>query len=207
MQRVLFFGDSITDARRSREEEDWTGRGYVSLIAAKFGADCPGKYEFINRGIGGDRCVDLLSRIKIDCINLKPDYITIFAGVNDVLHEAAHKNGVSAEKSYQIFKLIVDEIKDVLPDSKIIMISPYVFYGCDTMYAWEFIKDGVKESAAIIKRIADEYKLPVIDMQSVFDETVKNSLVEYYIKDGVHPTLAGHEIISREWIKVFRDLN
>lgn len=43
MQRILFFGDSITDARRSREEDDWTGRGYVSLIAAKFGADCPGK--------------------------------------------------------------------------------------------------------------------------------------------------------------------
>ena len=74
-------------------------------IAGNIGCEYPGQYEFINRGISGNRIVDLYERIKIDCLNHKPDILTIFIGVNDVLHEAALKNGVGNEKFYKIYKI------------------------------------------------------------------------------------------------------
>lgn len=87
VKRILFQGDSITDAGRSRENDEWKGRGYATLVSAKLGFDEPNQYEFFNRGIGGNRSVDLLARIKSDVINLKPDVMSILIGVNDVWHE------------------------------------------------------------------------------------------------------------------------
>ena len=71
--KILFQGDSITDAMRFRESEEYRGSGYATLVSAKLGFSYPNKYEFINRGISGDRIVDVLARIKKDAINLKPD--------------------------------------------------------------------------------------------------------------------------------------
>ena len=64
------------------------GEGYPVLVKASLGMECPGEYEFINRGIGGNRSVDIYARIKEDFINLKPDYASIYMGVNDAWLEA-----------------------------------------------------------------------------------------------------------------------
>ena len=107
MKRILFQGDSITDANRSRENEAWKGEGYPTLITAKLGFEHPNEYEFINRGISGNRVVDLLARVKSDMINLKPDYMSILIGVNDVWHELEYSNGVSAERYEQIYTCLL----------------------------------------------------------------------------------------------------
>ena len=70
------------------------GRGYATFVAGKLGFDNPGKYEFINRGIGGDRVVNLYTRMKCDIINLKPDVMSILIGVNDVWREFEQQDGV-----------------------------------------------------------------------------------------------------------------
>lgn len=67
------------------------------MTAGKIALDYPGKYDIINCGIVGNRTVDLLARIKSDCINLKPDIMTAVIGVNDVWHEVDYKSGVSVE--------------------------------------------------------------------------------------------------------------
>ena len=66
--RILFQGDSITDTGRSREIEDFLGSGYPLLVKTNLGFESPGKYEFINRGICGDRVIDVYARIKSDII-------------------------------------------------------------------------------------------------------------------------------------------
>ena len=70
------------------------GNGYANLVKASLGAACPKEYEFINRGLSGNRIVDVYARIKADFINLNPDYASIYVGVNDTWHEIARKNGV-----------------------------------------------------------------------------------------------------------------
>ena len=87
MKKVLFMGDSITDAMRDKDSDAYMGAGYATMAAGVLGRKEPYAYEFMNRGISGNRIVDLHARIRKDMINLQPDYISILIGVNDVWHE------------------------------------------------------------------------------------------------------------------------
>ena len=102
---ILFQGDSITDCGRDRNVSESIGTGYPRLTAAKLGFENPGEYTFYNRGISGNRIVDLYARIKLDIINLKPDYMSILIGVNDVWHEVMRKNGVDTKKFEKIYSI------------------------------------------------------------------------------------------------------
>ena len=85
MEKIIVFqGDSITDAGRAKDNDISVGVGYANLVKAHLSANEPYQYQFYNRGISGNRVVDLYARIKIDMINLKPDYMSILIGVNDV---------------------------------------------------------------------------------------------------------------------------
>ena len=75
---ILFQGDSITDCGRNRDRVSSMGDGYANLVKASLGMDFAGEYEFVNKGISGNRIVDLYARIKIDFINLKPDSPKIY---------------------------------------------------------------------------------------------------------------------------------
>ena len=70
MKRILFQGDSITDAGRIKEDFYSLGHGYPLLVAAALSADHPGEYEFVNRGIGGNLLVDLYNRLQEDFLDL-----------------------------------------------------------------------------------------------------------------------------------------
>ena len=98
--RILFQGDSITDAGRARDNDKHLGLGYPRLVDSNLGFDAPGENEFINRGISGNRIVDLYARIKKDIINLAPDFMSILIGINDVWHECERNDGVDAEIFY-----------------------------------------------------------------------------------------------------------
>ena len=98
MKTILFQGDSITDADRSYSDDNKRGLGYPQLVTARLGYDAAGEYNFINRGISGNRIVDVYARIKKDIININPDIMSILIGVNDVWHEINYNNGVETEK-------------------------------------------------------------------------------------------------------------
>ncbi|MBE6728316.1 MAG: lysophospholipase [Ruminococcaceae bacterium] len=211
-KRILFQGDSITDCGRPRDKFYGMGDGYANLVKASLGTDCPGEYEFINRGISGNRIVDLYARIKIDFINLKPDYASIYIGVNDTWHEIGSQNGVETEKFEKIYCMLIDEIKAACPDTKLIIIAPYVLEAASTRNTeempdrFERFKTDVAEKAAVSKKIAEKYNLPLIELQPAFDEACKKAPAEYWTGDGVHPTACGHEIIKRLWIETFNKI-
>ena len=81
--KILFQGDSITDCGRAREDVNSMESGYPALVRAHLGYNEPQKYEFVNRGISGNRIVDVYARIKRDITNLKPDVMSILIGVNE----------------------------------------------------------------------------------------------------------------------------
>ena len=111
--RILFQGDSITDVGRARDNNVNVGRGYPHLIKAELGYKFPLEHEYINRGISGNRIVDVYARIRCDIINLAPDFMSILIGINDVWHEIGSKNGVDAKKFEKIYSLLIEEIKEV----------------------------------------------------------------------------------------------
>lgn len=211
-KRILFQGDSITDCGRKRDWFYGLGDGYPNLIKASLGCDAPNEYEFINRGISGNRIVDLYARIKSDFINLKPDYASIYIGVNDTWHEIASQNGVETDKFEKIYTMLIDEVMLACPETKLILIAPYVLEGSATCNIEEipdrlerFRKD-VAEKTAVVKKLAEKYKLPLVELQPAFDEACTKAPAEYWAADGVHPTPSGHEIIKRLWIETFQKI-
>lgn len=207
---ILFQGDSITDALRSRDNDQFAGNGYPTLVKAKLGYDEPGKYTFLNRGISGNRVVDLYARIKIDLINLKPDVLSILIGVNDVWHEEEIKNGVDAAKFERIYDMLLDEVQEALPGIRLIILEPFVLHGKATENTpehpnrWEYFRDETPLRAAAAKRVAERHGATFVPLQHLFDEACKLAEPAYWLHDGVHPTAMGHELIAREWLKAFR---
>lgn len=211
--RILFQGDSITDAGRKRDDEKSLGTGYAHLVSAALGFEEPGKYEFINKGVGGNRVVDVYSRINKDIINLAPDVMSILIGVNDVWeYYAQSPNGTPADKYEKIYDMLIEETKAALPDLKIMIFEPFVLRGSGTyMFGsggsyerYDEFRARVEERAKRAKKIADKYNLPFVPLQAGFDELCKQAPDEHWLADGVHPAIAGHEFIKREWIKAFR---
>ena len=111
--RIVFFGDSITDAGRNREDEMSTGRygyGFVHDVSSTLMYQEPNKYQIYNRGIGGNRSIDLYARIKNDLWNLQPDLISLYVGVNDLWHEIKYQNGLEVERFEKVYKMILEII-------------------------------------------------------------------------------------------------
>ncbi len=139
--------------------------------------------------------------------------MSILIGVNDVWHELSRQNGVDAEKYFKIYSMLIEEIKEALPDVKIMIMEPFVLKGLATEDTeecpdkWNLFSAEVKKRAEKAKEIAGKYDLPFISLQDKFDEAAKLAPNNYWLADGVHPTTAGHEIIKREWIKYFNMLN
>lgn len=207
MKTILFQGDSITDVGRSREDNAYTGNGYVTLVRGQLEYECPNQYAIYNRGISGNRVVDLYARIKADIINLKPDVMSILIGVNDVWHELNYKNGVEAEKFFKVYSMLIEEIKEALPNVKIMIMEPYVLKASGTEEHWEEFYSEVRKRAEKAREVADKYKLLFIPLQEKFEEAAKLAPNNYWLRDGVHPTIAGHELIKREWIEGFKKLS
>ena len=202
MKKILFQGDSITDCGRG----DGLGTGYPNLIASSLGYEFPGRYEFINRGISGNRVVDLLARWKKDCLNLKPDCLSILIGVNDVWHELGEPNGVSAERYEVVYKMLLDDVKNTLPETKIIILTPYVTHGTATDDNWEYFESEVKMRSDAAARIANLYGTEIINLQELFDKKCETTDASLWTADGVHPTQAGHELIKQAWLDKFKAL-
>ena len=201
--KILFQGDSITDAGRSREKDYKLGEGYPRLVEAELGFLNPEKYEFVNRGVSGNRVVDVYARIKRDIINLAPDYMSILIGVNDVWHEVQAQNGVDADKYFKIYSMLIEEIRAALPEIKIMILEPFVLKGPATEEHWDEFRSETEKRAAMAKKIAETYGLVFVPLQAGFDELEKQASAVYWLKDGVHPTAKGHEFIKREWLKGF----
>lgn len=202
--KILFLGDSITDVGRNREDPASLGAGYPLLVGARLGAETPGAFSFRNTGIGGDRSVDIYARIKKDCWNLKPDVISLLAGINDVWHELGDGNGVGEERFYRIYRMLAADTVERLPGVKLLLMEPFVLPGRGTEDGWEVFVREMPLRAKAVRQVAEEFGAAFLPLQGMFDEACKREKPSYWLMDGVHPTPAGHQLIADAWIEMFR---
>lgn len=222
MNTILFQGDSITDCGRVRNESNNyfvrcyniikrktpLGNGYPALVAAELGDG----FNFVNRGVGGDRILDVYARIVRDIIKVKPDCMSLLVGVNDVWHGLDFNNGTGIERFEKVYNIFLEEIKEELPDTKLIIFGAFVLEGTATANRpdqpdrYKKFRAGVEEVASITKALAEKHGHKFIDLQSIFDEAEKTVSAKELLSDGVHPTAKGHELIKNEWIKAYKEL-
>ena len=211
--KIVFLGDSITDAGRNREggvKQSALGYGFVRIVADRLiGAD-PEKYTILNRGVCGNRIVDLYAGIKCRLWNEAPDLASILIGINDIWHEITARNGVDLQRYERVYRMIIEDTKARLPDTKLILCEPFVVEGTDTCPTEETPDryarfQQIYEYAACVKKLADEYGLYFLPLQKAFDAAVAAHGFACYAPDGVHPNVGGSSLIANEWVKLFRE--
>lgn len=203
--KILITGDSITDMNRHRDAVDHPysfGMGYPFFVEGELSTKFPNKYQVLNRGISGNRIVDLYARINIDCWKIQPDLITILIGVNDVWHGFAHNNGVDLDRYERVYRMFIEDTRKVMPDVKFMLLEPFFLKGTKTEQNLDEFS-AVYDYAKVVEKIANYYGLVFVPLQERFNELAKQTDASYYLFDGIHPTVAGAKIISEEWLKAF----
>ena len=207
MKTILFQGDSITDVGRNREITDANlgmGNGYPFMVTSYLRChDAAEDYQVFNRGISGNRVVDLYARWKIDALNLRPDILSILIGVNDTWHEKANNNGVEVPRYEMIYRMLLEWTKKELPEVKLILLEPFVLLSEVVEESWI---DEINARRAVVKKLAEEFNAIFIPCQSILDKALEKAPQEFWLRDGVHPTLAGHQLLADAWIEATKDL-
>ncbi len=205
--KLLFFGDSITDMGRSREPDGFCafdyGISYVFNIAGQLQSRPDEDYTITNRGVSGDRVVSLYERIKPDVWVQEPDVLTVLIGINDLWHDIDGLNmGVELPRFEKVYRAIIEETKERLPDVKIILAEPFVLNGPATDAQigrfWE-----IKGYGQAVKKLAEEYGLYFLPLQERFEAAAKAVNSRSLLYDGIHPGPAGAKLIADAWLELF----
>ncbi|MEQ7801635.1 SGNH/GDSL hydrolase family protein [Pedobacter sp. ASV1-7] len=201
---ILFQGDSITDAKRKRTDlifnsAQGMGSGYAFLAASELLSKHFNKdLKIYNRGVGGDKVYQLADRWEEDCMKLKPTVLSIHVGVNDHWHVKS-KGYTGTIKTYRDdFKNLLDRTKQKNPDVRLIIGEPFGVAGIKGNYeVWD---PAFKEFRVAAKEIADQYSAFFIPYQKVYDMAQKQAPGIYWTWDGVHPTMAGAQLMAQAWL-------
>lgn len=210
MQTILFQGDSITDCGRDNcggagyPLEYNMGPGYPGLVSSFLQGEYPEKdFRVFNRGIFGNRIVDLYARWKIDALNLHPDIISIFIGINDVGHEIYWQNGVEAERFDKIYRSMLDWTLEVLPGVKLLIMEPFILPFDEEDSLW---LNEVARRLQIIRKIADDYNAAFVPVQKIFNEALQRAPHSYWMADRLHPCAAGQQLLAKGWLEAAKPL-
>jgi lysophospholipase L1-like esterase len=202
--KLLFQGDSITDAGRDKRNYYDLGPGYPKYVAEHICAEYPeGDFEFINLGISGNRTCELFDRLYTDAIAFQPDIISILIGINDVWHRYGPAKIETTDAQIEFnYREILKRIK-AQTDAKIVVLSPYVLDAEGTQY----MKKDLETVLPIIERLANEYADAYVPLQALFDEAIKTQPAPlYYSVDGVHPNENGAKFIAEHYARAIKKL-
>ena len=204
-QVVLFQGDSITDSGRNKEDTSFnTARNLGSGYAMLSGAALLNKFEALNlkiynKGISGNKVYQLAERWDKDCLDLKPDVLSILIGVNDIWHKLDGNYNGTAEIYRNDYIALLERTKSALPNVKLIICEPFAVNGVKAVDEKWYPEFYDYQKAAM--EIAKQFSATFIPFQNVFDEAQKRAPGSYWTGDGVHPTLAGAQLMAKAWMK------
>ena len=205
---ILFQGDSITDAGWNRDKgkepnnQAGLGSGYAWLAAASILTDRPKDgLKAFNRGISGHKVFQLAERWDRDCLNLKPNVLSILIGVNDIWHTLNGKYNGTVEIYEKDYMALIERSKKSLPQVKLIICEPFVLR-CGAVNEKWFPEFDEYRSAA--KRVAKAFNTTFVAFQSMFDTAIQLTPPEHSAGDGVHPSSAGAALMAHTWLDTVR---
>ncbi|MGB9678379.1 MAG: SGNH/GDSL hydrolase family protein [Thermoanaerobacteraceae bacterium] len=202
-EKILFIGDSITDTERNRDDFNDLGFGYPMFVASWFFAMYPDmNIQFINRGIGGNRVKDLKERWTHDCIELKPDWVSIFIGINDCWRRYDSNDPTHIDAFESDYRDILNQVKEKL-NAKIIIIEPFVLPTSEDKIQW---REDLDPKIQVVRKLAREFKTFFIPLDGLMARLCTKKDPSFWAEDGVHPTFAGHAFIAQEWLKIVKAL-
>ncbi len=198
---ILFQGDSITDAGRSREQLSDMGKGYALMAAAQLAAQYPEiKLRFLNRGISGNRVKDLLSRWEKDCIELKPTWLSLMIGINDCWRRFDKNEPTSTEEFENGYRSLLTMTKKKT-SAKIILCEPFALPHPEDRKKW---REDLDPKIDAVRRLAREFGAYLVPFDGIFAQAACRVECDYWAGDGVHPSMAGHSLMAHHWLQCFK---
>lgn len=196
---ILFQGDSITDCGRTRSDNPETslGMGYPYLLSTTLAADYPDvEFTFINRGISGNRVKDLKGRWKKDCLDHKPDIVSILIGVNDTWRRYdTAQDPTSAADFEKAYRAILSQTAKT--GAQIIILEPFLLPIPKDRETW---REDLDPKIHVARKLACEFAAAYVPLDGIFATASVERKHSFWAGDGVHPTPAGHGLITRSWL-------
>ncbi len=199
--RVVFFGDSITEAGVKPG-------GYIDVMNGMLRAQkLENNYELIGSGIGGNKIYDLYLRMESDVLAKKPNIVVIYVGVNDVWHKQSKGTGTDADKFEKFYDAIIAKFKK--ENISVVLCTPAAI-GEKTDYSNELDGD-LNNFSNIIRSLAKKNGLPLVDLRKTFLEynlrnNPGNKEQGILTTDRVHLNEAGNKLVAEEMIRVVRTM-
>lgn len=168
---ILFFGNSITAGYGIELEQ-----AFPNLIQQRL--DSLGySYKVVNAGLSGETTAGGLNRIEW-VLQTVPDIFVLELGANDGLR------GLDLKETHKNLVGIINKVREVNPDVRIILAGMMVPPNMGSSYADEFEK--------VFTEVAKEKDVQLIPF--ILDRVAGNP--ELNLPDGIHPTPEGHEIVA-----------
>jgi lysophospholipase L1-like esterase len=203
-QKLLFIGDSITDAGRNKPAPaeglfDPMGRGYVTLVDALLGTIYPEHaIRVVNAGTSGNTVRDLKARWQTDVIDLKPDWLSVCIGINDVWRQfdtpRQTEYSVPLDEYETTYRAILAQVRPQLKG--LVLITPYYIESnrADAMRA------RMDQYGAVVKKLAGEFDAALVDTQAAFDAALEHNHSAGLAWDRIHPNQTGHMILAKGFL-------
>jgi lysophospholipase L1-like esterase len=202
---ILFQGDSITDAGRDKKQElpnsaRSFGAGYANIIASwLLEAMADSELTIYNRGISGNKVYQLTERWDRDCLNLNPHVLSILIGVNDYWHLRNGKYDGTPEIFENDYRALLNRTKEHNPDIKLVICQPFIL--TETRAVDESWVEPFREYQEIALKMADEFGAIWVPFQEAFDRAIEVAHPTYWAFDGVHPSMAGAQLMAKTWLE------
>lgn len=200
--KLLFQGDSITDAGRSYEDPHLLGEGYVKYAAQYLQETYPQvEFEFINLGIGGNQTINLVERLDRDFVDVQPDIVSILIGINDVWHHAADRSWIPDEVFEERYRTVLQAIKEKT-NAKIMMLEPFLIPVEDKLYYREDLYKKIEIERALAREYADVY----VPLDGLLASAYIGNEPTAFAADGVHPTAFGADYIGKIYCEYMKKI-
>jgi lysophospholipase L1-like esterase len=196
-QRIVFIGDSITDAGRRAVEPPY-GAGYMSLVRAFVVARHPDlELEWFNRGVNGDTVRDLAARWEADVVALRPDWLSVMIGINDVWRFLAgnEADGVPLEEFERIYRRLLKRAAEAA-GCRLILADPYVVEA-DPAEPHRAMSDLY---GRVVGKLAGEFGAAHVRTQVAFDRVLAPTSPADWSHDRIHLDLRGHAVLAQAYL-------
>jgi lysophospholipase L1-like esterase len=200
--RLLFIGDSVTDCERARPigsgSHDALGHGYVAEVDSILAAS-PGHLgiQVTNMGISGNTVRDLALRWEADVLALKPDWLSVMIGINDVWRQFDGKGEAAAvmpDEFRSTYDQLVGRTRPHLEG--LILMAPYYVQSLRA----DAMRRRMDEYGAIVRELAAKHGAWFVDVQAALDTALAEMDYTSIAGDRVHPTIGGHRILARAFL-------
>lgn len=200
-KKVIFFGDSITEAAVKPG-------GYIRLMDSIISAaNKSSQYELIGAGISGNKIYDLYLRIEDDVIKQRPDIVVIYVGVNDVWHKASSGTGTDYSKFGRFYEAVVKKLQAA--GAKVIICTPAVI-GERTDHSNQ--QDGdLNLYSQWLRKFSNDRKIPLVDLRDSFlrynmANNPQNKESGILTTDRVHLNAKGNLLVASEMWRVIQSI-